>query len=78
MSSSFFLQGVFFIPQTLATPSTFSGPGRTAAAAPQTSQFTLHDMNGDGIKDILLYSQGDQAVYAFIVQELEQTQYCMI
>ncbi|NJK53462.1 MAG: hypothetical protein HC936_12810 [Leptolyngbyaceae cyanobacterium SU_3_3] len=67
-----------FIPQTKADPSTFSGPGRTAAPANQTSQFKLHDMNGDGIKDIVLYSHGDQAVYAFIVEELEATQQCMI
>ena len=67
-----------FIPQTNATPSTFSGPGRIAAPANQTSQFKLHDMNGDGIKDIVLYSQGDQAVYAFLVEELEASQKCMI
>jgi hypothetical protein len=71
-------QGVFFIPQTKASPSTFSGPGRVAAAAPQTSQFQLHDINGDGIKDIVLFSQGDQAVYSFLVQELNKNQFCMI
>jgi hypothetical protein len=67
--------GVFYLPQTQA--GLFSGPGRMAAAAPQTANFLLYDMDGDGIRDIISYSMGDQAVYLFFVEELDEYESCM-
>jgi FG-GAP-like repeat len=59
--------GVDYYSQTV--PNVFSGPARRFAAANSTSDFTLHDMNGNGFEDVLAVSVQDEAVYAFMVGE---------
>jgi hypothetical protein len=56
-----------------ASANLFAFPPRMFAPANSTSNFVMHDMNGNGFEDVISVSVADKAVYAFMVGEKQPT-----